>query len=150
MVVRPEIDRRISAVAEDEDDAAAFLLAQAGDGLVDGVPERRRPDRLQAGPEDTDHLLLIAREVRRLDRDAFGEAADARLVARLEPAHERFGGRHDEAEVAAHAAAAVEHHHHGDGLHVIREDGDRLRLAVVADLEILAREVRDQPAVADR
>ena len=67
-------------------------------------------------------------------------------------ADERFGGRLDQADVGPHAAAAIEHHDDGDRLDVVREDRDRLRLAVVVDLEVVAREIRHEPAagVGDR
>ena len=89
----------------------------------------------------------IAGELRRLDLDAFGEGADACLVARSEPVDERGRGLGHEAIVAAHAAAAVEQHHQADRLDVVGENGQRLRLAALADLEHLATQVRDKASV---
>ncbi len=80
------------------------------------------------------------------DLDAGREAADAGLVGRQQPLDELLGARRDEAEALLHAAAAVEHHDHGDGLRLGGKERDRLKLAVVVDLEVVFGEVGHQPA----
>ena len=52
----------------------------------------------------------------------------------------------DQAEVAAHAGAAIEQHDHGDRLDLVGEERQVLAPAVVVDLELLAGQVRHQPA----
>ena len=58
----------------------------------------------------------------------------------------------DQPVVGLHAPAAIQHDDDGDWLDLVGEDRDRLQLAVVVDLEVVLREVRDQPAgrIGDR
>jgi len=53
----------------------------------------------------------------------------------------------DEPEVVDHAAAAVEHQDDADRLDVAREDADRLALADVVHLEVVAAKVGHEAAV---
>ena len=89
---------------------------------------------------------LVARELARIDLDAVGEAADARLVGGQQALDERLGGLAHQIEVLAHADAAIEHHHDVDRLDVVGERRDLLQLAVVVDLELVAIEIRHEPA----
>ena len=84
--------------------------------------------------------------VSRIDPHAIAEVADARAVVRQQVADELLGRVADEPEVPHHAAAPVQHDDDRDGLDVVGEDGQRLRLAVVEDLEVVAREIGDEPA----
>jgi hypothetical protein len=119
----------------------SLLVQQRGDADVDGVPERGRPVRLQLGPQDLHQLVVIGREVARIDLNAIREAADARLVDRLHRRDELFGCLLDQFEIRAHAAAPVEQHHHGNRLDLVGEQRDLLTLAVVVDLEDRALEI---------
>ena len=51
-------------------------------------------------------------------------------------------------QVALHAAGDVEHDDQPDRLGRVVELGDRLRLALVAHLEVVLRQRRDEPAVS--
>ena len=108
--------RVIDSIGEDEDDAAAFLVQERRDAHVDGIPERRRSRLLQFGPEDLEKIVLAAGEIPRIDLDPVREAADARLVARLEQSDELLRRRPHQPEIANHASAAIEHHHERDRL----------------------------------
>ena len=69
------------------------------------------------------------------------------LSAGTHGADERLGRLLLESEVRHHAAAAVEQHDDGDRLDVVREDRQRLTLAVVVDREVVPRQVGNQPAL---
>src|SRR5713101_3561437 len=49
-------------------------------------------------------------------------------------------------DVVHHAAALIEHDHDLDELDIVDEQRHGLRLVVVEDLEVLFREVRDEPS----
>src|SRR5262249_55521287 len=133
-------------VGEHQHDAAAVDVQQVGDADVHRVPQRRRALRLQLVAEDVDQLVVAAGEVARVDLDAVGKAADARPVGRLHGVDELLRGLLDQIEVRAHAAAAIQQHDDGDRLDLVGEDGEVHALAVVFDLELVAREIRNQPA----
>ena len=59
--------------------------------------------------------VAIARELR-AEVDAIVEAADARLVARLQPDDELFGRRPRQMQQRRHARARVDQHDGGNGL----------------------------------
>ena len=96
--------------------------------------------------DDAHELVTIADELRtdprscprncRSERDPPAAAA-ARTARPRTFSNSRF---------ERHAAARVEHDHDRDRLHVALEDRQRLKLAVVVDLEVLLLEVRHEPA----
>ena len=71
----------------------------------------------------------------------------ARILA-AEPREELLGGPAQQRQVALHAARHVEHHDEPNRLRGVVEDRDRLRLAVVAHLEVVTRQRGDEPPVA--
>ena len=77
-----EVHRAVHAVGEHQHHAAALLVQQRRDADVDRVPERRRPFGLQLGAQDVQQLVVIRREVARIDLNAVREAADPGLVVR--------------------------------------------------------------------
>ena len=93
---------------------------------------------------------MVARERARVDLNPIGKTADARPIARSQLRHELLGRLLHEFEVATHAHAAIEHHHDRDRLDLVREDRERLRLAVVVDLKHVARQIGNQPAARIR
>ena len=122
---------RVVAVGEDEHDLAAVNRLEHLHALVDRVVEPRRVAELQI-VEREDQIVAIVGEL----------AAELNLVA--EGAHLTVvGGQHaqdellrrglEQIEVGRHAGAVVEHHDHGERLHVVLEERDVLRLAVVED-----------------
>ena len=76
------------------------------------------------------------------------EGADARDVLWQEPPEQLCAGGAQQRQVAFHAARDVEHDDHPDRLGPVIELGDRLRLAVVAQLELVLGEIGDELAVA--
>jgi hypothetical protein len=130
----------VDAVGEDEDHPTTVLMLERRNPDVDRVPEGRRPRLLQLGPENLDEVALAVREAPWIHLNPVREAADPRLVPGKEQSDELLRRRPDEPEVANHAAAAIEHQHDRDGLDPILEERHFLELAVVVDLEVVARE----------
>src|SRR6185295_8457735 len=63
------------------------------------------------------------------------------------PPEEFIGGLTQQRQVALHAAGDVEHRDQSNRLRRVVEDGNRLRLALVADLEVALLEVRDEMTI---
>ena len=121
-------------------------MKQRGDADVDGVPERRRPFRLQLRAKNPHELVVVRREVAGIDLDAICEAADARLVGRQHDADKLLGRLFDEIEVRAHAAATVQQHDDRDRLDLVGEQRQLLSSAVVVNLKLIPREIGNQPS----
>ena len=85
-----------------------------------------------------------------MELDLVVERADHALVDRQQPHQECFGAVLHEIERERHAAAGVEHDDDGDRRGLVVEVGERLQLAVVVDLEVLLRQVRDEPLLRIR
>ena len=90
--------------------------------------------------------LAVARE-RRADRDLVAKRPQARHVFWQQPLEELDGGAAQQRQIALHAPGDVEHDDEPDRLRAVVELRERLRLAVVADLEVVAAECRHEPAV---
>jgi hypothetical protein len=126
-------------------------MEQGRDPNVDGIPERRRPFGLEIGAQNVQQLIVIRREIARIDLNSGGEAAYASTVGGEHGLHELLRGLLDELELCPHTAAAVQQHHNRNRLDVVHENGQLLALAVVVNLEHLALEVWNQtpPGVSD-
>jgi hypothetical protein len=135
----------VRAVGEDDDDAAL-------DGAVERIEagiERVVQPRGVAGVEAVDvggEAVAVRGEFAAELHDVV-ERADAAGVAGKQARHERSRRRTNHREPATHARARVEHHH-GANRHDGRvEKRQRLLTAVVEDLEIVFREVQDNPVL---
>jgi hypothetical protein len=75
------------------------------------------------------------------------EGAEPHEVVRSQSGDELLGRRAQQRQVALHAPRDVEHHDQTDWLRAVVEHGNRLRAPLVADFEVLAREIGNQPPV---
>ena len=141
-----EIHRCVDTVGEDENDPPALLMQQRRDADVDRIPQRRRAFGLELRPENLHQFVVVGGEVPRVELDAIGEAADARLIRRKHRVDKLLRRLLHEIEIRAHAAAAVEQHHDRNRLDVIGEQRQFLPLAIVVNAERRPLEVRNQPA----
>ena len=136
----------VLAVGEEQDDAPSLLVVERGHRQIGGVPQRRGSARPQLLVDDAQQRRLVAGQ-QRADRDFQPEAAEARAVVGPQRPDEGAGGVADARQFPRHAVAHVEHHRDGDLLRRVVEHGDRARLAVLEDLEVVARQVGHQAAV---
>ena len=77
---------------------------------------------LFAGPQDADELVVVRREVPRINLNPIGKTADARAIGRQHGGDEPLGGGFDQGEIFPHAAAAIQEHHDRDGLQLAGEE----------------------------
>ncbi len=88
-------------------------------------------------------IVAVAAETS-ADFDLVVERADLRLVVGEQPDEELFGGVAQQRQAAGHAAARIEHDDDRDRKILVLEQHDRLRLVVVANLEIFLHQARHQ------
>ena len=84
------------------------------------------------------------------DLDLVSERSDASEIVLGEAREELRRGRAQQGQIALHAAGDVEHHDEANRLRLVLELRERLRMTVVPDLEVLARERRHEAAVLVR
>jgi len=141
---------RVFAIAQHEDDGARVALSFSLERIqrvVARAPERRRRIRGDRGRERPPKFFEIVRELR-ADDDLMAERADAHDIVFLQTPEQLLGSRAQQLEVALHAARDVEEHDQANRLRRVVEERNRLRLAFVAQLEIVLGERGDEPAVA--
>ena len=88
-------------------------------------------------------LIAVRREAR-TDHDALGEAADASAIFGQHAEHEVLRAFDGAVELRHHAGRSVDHEHGAQRLGGDRELRDRLRPAVVQDLELVLRQIQHE------
>ena len=83
----------------------------------------------------------------RTDRGQSGKRPDVRAIARLEPPHQFGHSAPHQGQVLDHAAADIEHDDDGERHDVVAEHRNGSDIAVVANLEVVLGEIRDEPSV---
>jgi hypothetical protein len=78
------------------------------------------------------------------------EGAKTHAVVKAEPCDELLCGRAQQREVPLHAPRDIQHDNEPDRLRTIVEHGNRLGPSLVADFEVLTRQIRDESAVTIR
>ena len=137
----------ILPVAQHEHHAPLVTLVFEGvHRLVHRTPERRRRISGNRGWQRLPELARIACEGR-TDGHVVPELSHAGEVVRAKPREELFRTRPKQRQVACHAARHVEHDHDSDRLGCVVEHGDRLRLSIVSNFEVVLGETGDQPAI---
>jgi hypothetical protein len=137
---------RVLAVAQHQHDAAPSALRKPVERGIHGGPQRRRRVGRNRGRERRVERRRVAGE-RRADGDLAAERADSHLVVGTKSRVQLPARLAEDAEIPVHASAHVEQDDEADRLRCVVEERDRLRLAVVEDLEVLASQRRDEPAV---
>src|SRR5262245_9426629 len=99
LIIAPEVHRRVCPIGEHENYASALLMQQRRNSNVNGVPERRRSFRLELGAENFQKLIVIGREVERIDLNPRCEAADSGAVGWQHGLHELLSGLLNELEL---------------------------------------------------
>ena len=128
------------------DAAQVAVLLERIHRLIDGLPERRWSVSGDLLGKSFPELVRIARELG-TDRHLVAKAAETRHVVGAEPHEELLRRGAQQLQIALHAARDVEHHDQLNRLRAVVEDGDRLRLALVANLEVLLHQRRHQTPV---
>ena len=143
-----EVDRTgVLAVAQHENDLARLVaLAERLDRIRQGAPQRRQGVGHDRRRQRGQQFLAVARESR-ADRDLVAKRPQARHVFWQQPLEELDGGAAQQRQIALHAPGDVEQDDEPDRLRAVVELRERLGLAVVADLEVVAAERRHEPAV---
>jgi hypothetical protein len=138
----------VLAVAQHDEDAAVGLASEREDAFGQRVPE----PRLEAGAhveriaQVGEQLVAIGAE-RLAHLELIRETRDARAIARQHPENEAVRAVDERVPHRPHARAAVEQEQRRQLLGRGRELRERLDLALVADFEVVARQIDGEVAL---